>query len=162
MPDHHHRAKGEAVKCLETRAVAGPNFRLPQTAPVIFAAPPGVTPEAGSPGSVEAAVDAAKTALATAEGAIAKPDGRGDGSTSDNSPRGQEEPNFADPGYQPDGKQRYPIDTEQHLRAAWSYMNKPRNAGRYTAEQVRQIKAKIIAAWKEKIDSNGPSSGQGD
>jgi hypothetical protein len=162
VPDHHHRAKGEAVKCLETRAVAGPDFRLPQTPPVIFAAPPGVMPEAGSPGRAEAVVDAAKTAIATAEGAVTEPDGRDNGSTSDNSPRGHEELNFADPGYQPDGKQRYPIDTERHLRAAWSYTNKPRNARRYTAEQVRQIKAKIIAAWKEKIDSKGPPSGQGD
>src|SRR4029077_9501783 len=138
VPDHHHRAKGEAVKCLETRAVAGPDFRLPQTAPVIFTTPPGVMPDAGSPSRVEAAVDAAKTALATAAGTMAKPDGRDNGSTSDNSPRGNEELNFADPGYQPDGKQRYPIDTERHLRAAWSYINKPRNAGRYTAEEVRQ------------------------
>jgi hypothetical protein len=118
--------------------------------------------EAGSPGRVEAVVDTAKATLATAEGAITKPDGRDNGSTSDNSPRGHTELNFADPGYQPDGKQRYPIDTDRRLRAAWSYINKPRNARRYTAEQLKRITAKIIAAWKEKIDSKGPPSGQGD
>ena len=26
---------------------------------------------------------------------------------------------YADPGYQPDGKKRYPIDSERHIRAAW-------------------------------------------
>src|SRR5262249_1221904 len=36
VPDHHPRAKGDAVKCLETRALAAPDFSLPQTAPAIF------------------------------------------------------------------------------------------------------------------------------
>src|SRR5215831_8093109 len=33
---------------------------------------------------------------------------------------------YADPGYQSDGKKRYPIDTEKHIRAAWNYINKPK------------------------------------
>jgi hypothetical protein len=67
---------------------------------------------------------------------------------------------YADPGYQEDGKPRYPIDTEKHIRAAWNYINKQHNQSMYTAGQVAQIKAKIIAAWKKKIDPDGPPSAE--
>ena len=63
---------------------------------------------------------------------------------------------YADSGLQSDGKKRYPIDTEAHIRAAWSYIHKPKNAGQYTAEQLGKVKAKIVAAWKSKIDAKGP------
>jgi len=63
---------------------------------------------------------------------------------------------YADPGYQEDGKARYPIDTEEHIRAAWNYINKPENQKPYSADQVAKIKARIIAAWKDKIDPKGP------
>lgn len=62
---------------------------------------------------------------------------------------------YADPGYRPDGKKRYPIDTERHIRAAWAFIHQPGNASRYTAGQLEQIKAKIVAAWKAKIDPAG-------
>lgn len=65
---------------------------------------------------------------------------------------------YADPGYQSDGKKRYPIDTERHIRAAWSYIHQEDNAGKYTDSQVKSIKRKIVAAWKDKIDSAGPPS----
>jgi hypothetical protein len=65
---------------------------------------------------------------------------------------------YADPGYQDDKKKRYPIDTEKHVRAAWSYINKPKNAGKYSADELTRIKNKIIAAWKDKIDPEGPPS----
>jgi phage head maturation protease len=65
---------------------------------------------------------------------------------------------YADPGYQADGKRRYPIDTESHIRAAWNFINRPRNAQRYTSAQLHDIKARIIAAWKKKIDPDGPPS----
>lgn len=55
---------------------------------------------------------------------------------------------YADPGYR-DNKKRYPIDTPEHIRAAWSYINVPKNAGEYTPEQVKAIKAKIAAAAKK-------------
>lgn len=67
---------------------------------------------------------------------------------------------YADPGYQSDGKARYPIDTEAHIRAAWNYINQSKNAGKYTSSQASRIKSKIIAAWKSKIDSAGPPSAQ--
>lgn len=65
---------------------------------------------------------------------------------------------YADPGYQEDGKKRYPIDTEEHIRAAWSYINKEKNAAKYSSAEVSKIKAKIVAAWKKHIDPEGPPS----
>lgn len=65
---------------------------------------------------------------------------------------------YADPGYQADKKKRYPIDTEAHIRAAYSYISQPKNAGEYTPAQVSKIKARIIAAWKRVIDPKGPPS----
>ncbi len=65
---------------------------------------------------------------------------------------------YADPGYQADKKKRYPIDTEEHIRAAWSYINKSKNGGEYTSEQRSKIKARIVSAWKRKIDPKGPPS----
>jgi hypothetical protein len=63
---------------------------------------------------------------------------------------------FADPGYLADKKKRCPLDTEAHIRAAWAHMHHPRNTKPYTAAQLAQIKAKIVAAWKAKIDKAGP------
>lgn len=65
---------------------------------------------------------------------------------------------YADPGYQEGGKPRYPIDTEQHIRAAWNYIHQEKNAAEYDAKQVKQIKNRIVAAWKDKIDEKGPPS----
>jgi len=62
----------------------------------------------------------------------------------------------ADPGYRPDGKKRYPIDTERHIRAAWAFIHQPHNARRYRADQLDHIKTRIVAAWREKIDPDGP------
>lgn len=53
---------------------------------------------------------------------------------------------YADPGYQKDKKKRYPLDTKDHVKAAWSYINQPGNAGQYSADQLKQIKSKIKAA----------------
>lgn len=55
---------------------------------------------------------------------------------------------YADPGYQADKKKRYPLDTEEHVRAAWSYINMPKNASKYSSEQLSSIKGKIKAAMK--------------
>jgi hypothetical protein len=56
---------------------------------------------------------------------------------------------YADPGYQADKKKRYPLDTEQHVKAAWSYINVEKNAGKYTSPQVARIKGKIKSAAKK-------------
>lgn len=63
---------------------------------------------------------------------------------------------YADPGYQKDKQKRYPIDTERHIRAAWNYIHKTKNAGEYTSGQLSKIKSRIISAWKKHIDSKGP------
>jgi hypothetical protein len=55
---------------------------------------------------------------------------------------------YADPGYR-DNKKRYPIDTPEHIRAAWSYINVASNAAEYTAEQLAAIKSKIKAAMEK-------------
>lgn len=67
---------------------------------------------------------------------------------------------YADPGYQKDKKKRYPLDTAAHIRAAWSYINQGKNAKMYSSSQVDSIKAKIVSAWKDKIDADGPPSAE--
>jgi hypothetical protein len=53
---------------------------------------------------------------------------------------------YADPGYQSDKQKRYPIDTADHARAAWSYINKASNASAYSSDDLAKVKAKIRAA----------------
>ena len=45
---------------------------------------------------------------------------------------------------------KYPIDTEEHIRAAWSYINMPKNAGQYPMNGVTlsEVKGRIRAAMK--------------
>ncbi len=95
-------------------------------------------------------IAAARSAIASAEGALQKARAE----PRDKPPHDAEE--YADPGYQGDGKKRYPVDTAAHIRAAWFLINRPSNAGRYTPAQLAQIKTRIISAWKEKIDRAGP------
>jgi hypothetical protein len=52
---------------------------------------------------------------------------------------------YADPGYQSDGKKRYPIDKE-HIRAAISYFSKPKNHEPYSSSQIKSIWGRIKAA----------------
>ena len=56
---------------------------------------------------------------------------------------------YADPGYQSDKQHRYPIDTEEHARAAWSYINKGHNASQYSSEDLAKVKARIKRACKK-------------
>jgi phage head maturation protease len=88
-------------------------------------------------------------------GAMAPDDHKGDAAQS-----GAGNPNdradYADPGYQADGRKRYPIDTERDIRAAWVYIHQPDNAERYTASQRERIKVRIVAAWQAKIGPEGP------
>lgn len=53
---------------------------------------------------------------------------------------------YADPGYQADGKKRYPLDSEDHCKAAWSYISQKANAAKYTAPQLAKVKARIKSA----------------
>src|SRR5258708_15848540 len=58
---------------------------------------------------------------------------------------------------------KYPIDTEEHARAAWSYINMPKNAAVYPLNGVTlsEVKDRIKAACKKfGIDvSDGDSDG---
>ncbi|RYX86502.1 hypothetical protein EON83_02190 [bacterium] len=51
---------------------------------------------------------------------------------------------FADPT-----NNKYPIDTPDHVRAAWSYINHPHNAEKYGADDVKTIKGRIKRAAKK-------------
>jgi hypothetical protein len=48
---------------------------------------------------------------------------------------------FADPV-----NHKYPIDTAEHVRAAWSYINHKDNAAKYDAADVKAIKERIRKA----------------
>jgi HK97 family phage major capsid protein len=67
---------------------------------------------------------------------------------------------YADPGYQDDGKARYPVDTKEHADAAWKYINKAKNAGKYAADKLAKVKATIKSAAKKfgiKVDDDDES-----
>ncbi|HWD60372.1 MAG TPA: XkdF-like putative serine protease domain-containing protein, partial [Stellaceae bacterium] len=52
------------------------------------------------------------------------------GPTGDDSLAGGEagDVDYADPGYQADGRKRYPLDSERHIRAAWAFIHMAGNA----------------------------------
>ncbi len=45
---------------------------------------------------------------------------------------------------------KYPIDTADHIRAAWSYINHKDNAAKYDKDQVKTIKNRIKRAAEKK------------
>jgi hypothetical protein len=51
---------------------------------------------------------------------------------------------FADPV-----NNKYPIDTAEHVRAAWSYINHKDNAAKYDKQEVETIKSRIKRAAKK-------------
>jgi HK97 family phage prohead protease len=63
----------------------------------------------------------------------------------DGSPKPYGDVKYADPK---NGK--YPIDTEAHARAAWAYINMPKNAAKYPLNgvTVSEVKSRIMAALK--------------
>lgn len=69
--------------------------------------------------------------------------------------RRRAEEEYGDVQYADETNKKYPIDTEAHIRAAWSYINMPKNAAKYP-DKGASIKGKIVAAWKKKIDPKGP------
>lgn len=93
---------------------------------------------------VEGMDDWVEMTAAPADGGILSLAGDGDGGSM---PYGNV--TYADPGYQGDKKKRYPVDTEEHTRAAWGYINKAKNAGKYTAQQLTSVKGKIKSAMKK-------------
>jgi hypothetical protein len=67
---------------------------------------------------------------------------------------------YGDVDFADEKNKKYPIDTEEHIRAAWNYINKEKNAGKYEAKDLSTIRSKIVSAWKKKIDPAGPPSAQ--
>jgi hypothetical protein len=43
---------------------------------------------------------------------------------------------------------KYPIDTPEHIRAAWSYINHADNAAKYDVDEVEVIRQRIKRAAK--------------
>ena len=130
VPGHRHLAKVDALKCQTS-----PSNRVPAAGENggAYVNPSMVFPNATA---VERTLEKAQNAI------------------EEGSPYAAVE--YADPGYQGDGRKRYPIDTEKHIRAAWDFINRTGNAQRYSVTQLDKVKARIIAAWKEKIDKDGP------
>jgi regulator of replication initiation timing len=56
---------------------------------------------------------------------------------------------YADPGYLADGVKRYPLDTEAHARAAWSFIHQASNAEMYTADQLASIRVAVQKALEK-------------
>jgi hypothetical protein len=44
---------------------------------------------------------------------------------------------------------KYPIDSEEHTRAAWSYINQPKNAAKYSASELAAIRGRIRSAARK-------------
>lgn len=51
---------------------------------------------------------------------------------------------FADPT-----NHKYPVDTPQHVRSAWSYINHEDNAAEYDRDEVEAIKGRIRRAARK-------------
>lgn len=51
---------------------------------------------------------------------------------------------------------KYPLSTEDQIKAAWSFINKDAAASIYSEDELTAIKANITKAWQEKIDVEGP------
>ena len=56
---------------------------------------------------------------------------------------------YGDVKYADTTNKKYPIDTEEHIRAAWSYINHKDNAAKYDKDEVETIKGRIKSAAKE-------------
>ncbi len=91
------------------------------------------------------------------KGAPGEIDGvREDGLSPDEKAKDDKEPygkdaDYADPGFQEDGKKRYPLDTKEHVRAAASFFGRKKNRSKYTKEQRKHIDDAIAEA-KKKFD----------
>jgi regulator of replication initiation timing len=60
---------------------------------------------------------------------------------------------YADPGLQEDKVKRYPIDTEAHATAAWTYVHQASNAKMYSEDDLVEVRTRISKAL-EKFQSD--------
>jgi hypothetical protein len=56
---------------------------------------------------------------------------------------------YGDVQFADETNNKYPIDTPEHVRAAWNYINHKDNAAFYDKDEVDLIKRKITAAAKK-------------
>lgn len=56
---------------------------------------------------------------------------------------------YGDVKFADEKNKKYPLDSETHVRAAWSYINMPKNAAKYSPADVKTIKSRIKAAGKK-------------
>ena len=56
---------------------------------------------------------------------------------------------YGDVKFADETNKKYPIDTEELVRAAWSYINHKDNAAKYDKDEVKTIKNRIKKAAKE-------------
>lgn len=56
---------------------------------------------------------------------------------------------YGDVKFADETNKKYPIDTPQHVRSAWSYINHEDNAAKYDKDEVEAIKSRIERAAKE-------------
>jgi hypothetical protein len=56
---------------------------------------------------------------------------------------------YGDVTYADESNKKYPIDTAEHVRAAWSYINHKDNAAKYDKGEVSKIKSRIKRAAKK-------------
>jgi hypothetical protein len=57
---------------------------------------------------------------------------------------------YGDVQFADETNKKYPIDTADHIRAAWSYIDHKDNAAKYDKYEVKTIKNRIKHAAKEK------------
>ncbi len=56
---------------------------------------------------------------------------------------------YGDVEFADSANKKYPIDSAEHVRAAWSYINHKDNAAKYDADEVQSIKERIKRAAKK-------------
>jgi hypothetical protein len=65
--------------------------------------------------------------------------------------RGEHE--YGDVEFADSTNKKYPIDTPEHVRAAWSYIRHKDNAAKYSSDDVQKIEDRIEhAAKKQGVD----------
>ena len=74
----------------------------------------------------------------------AAPEKKSDGHDSPPAGYPKEKEHYADPA-----NYKYPIDTEEHVRAAWSYIHQAKNREGYSAEELKYMEGRIRAAGKK-------------
>ena len=56
---------------------------------------------------------------------------------------------YGDVKFADETNKKYPIDSAEHVRAAWSYINHKDNASKYDRDEVHLIKSRIKKAAKK-------------